>query len=112
MASLLIRKLRARTKPEIFFDAQSLRAGRLLDNDIPACLAQTGFFLALVSPRFNTSTYCRHKELAEFLRHHPPESGRLIQTLLDLSASLPVKSSLAVPFADRKRAFRGAFRRI
>ena len=61
----LVRKLRARTKPEIFFDAHKLRAGRLFDVDIPACLSQTGFFVAMVSRRYNSSTYCRHKELTE-----------------------------------------------
>jgi hypothetical protein len=106
LQSTLTRKLRARTKPEIFFDKQSLRAGRVLDTDIPDCLDKTGFFLALVSLRYNTSTYCRHKELTEFLRHHPPESGRLIEILLDLSASPPVEKVLFVPFANKKGAFR------
>jgi hypothetical protein len=101
----LVRKLRARTKPEIFFDAHDLRAGRVFDADIPACLAQTGFFVAMVSRPYNSSTYCRHKELAKFLRHHPAESGRLIQVQLDLSAPFPVEKVLAVPFADAKRIF-------
>jgi len=103
--SILVRKLRARTRPEIFFDAHDLCAGRVFDADIPACLEQTGFFLAMVSPRYNGSTYCKQKELTKFLRRHPPESGRLIQTILDLSATLPVEQSLAAPFADAKGTF-------
>ncbi|HEX3092963.1 MAG TPA: toll/interleukin-1 receptor domain-containing protein [Candidatus Angelobacter sp.] len=101
----LIRKLRARTKPAIFFDAHDLRAGRVFDNDIAACLAQTGFFVAMVSPRYNSSDYCRQKELTAFLRHQPPESGRLIQVQLDLSAPLPVDKALAVPCAGSKGIF-------
>ena len=101
----LARKLRARTKSEVFLDVGTLRAGRVIDTDIPACLAQTGFFLSMVSPRYNSSTYCRQKELAAFLRHHPPESGRLIQMQLDLSAALPVDKALAVAFADGKGIF-------
>ena len=62
------RKLRARTQPAIFFDAHDLRAGRVFDADIPACLEQTGFFLAMVSPRYNGSDYCKQKELTKFLR--------------------------------------------
>ena len=77
LENALVRKLRGRTKPEIFFDAEDLRAGRLLDTDIPACLSATGFFIAIVSRRYNNSTYCRQKELARFLRHQPPEAGRL-----------------------------------
>lgn len=106
LTTLLIRRLRARTKPEIFFDADSLRAGRLFDADIPACLAQTGFFVAMVSRPYNRSTYCRYKELKKFLEHHPPESGRLIQVQLDLSAALPEDKALAVAFANSKDIFR------
>ena len=106
LSTILIRKLRARTKPEIFFDAHSLRAGRVFDADIPECLAQTGFFVAMVSRPYNRSAYCRHKELTEFLQHHPPESGRLIQVKLDPSAALPVDEALAVLFADAKGIFR------
>jgi hypothetical protein len=105
LCSILIRKLRARTRPEVFFDAHDLRAGRVFDADIPACLEQTGFFLAMVSPRYNGSTYCKQKELTKFLRRQPPESGRLIQLILDLSATLPVKNSLAIAFADARGAF-------
>jgi hypothetical protein len=107
LRTILIRKLRARTQPAIFFDAHDLRAGRVFDADIPDCLEQTGFFLAMVSPRYNTSTYCIHKELAKFLRRQKPESGRLIQLILDLSvsAALPVENSLAIPFADARGAF-------
>jgi len=102
----LVRKLRARTQPAIFFDTHSLRAGRVFDDEIRGCLAQTAFLVATISPRYNTSDYCRYKELPEFLRHHPPASGRLIQVQLDLSASLPVEKVLAVPFASVKGAFR------
>ena len=105
LRSILIRKLRARTRPEIFFDTRDLRAGRVFDADIPACLEQTGFCLAMVSPRYNGSTYCKQKELTKFLRRQPPETGRLIQLILDLSAALPVEKSLAVPFADARGAF-------
>ena len=96
--AILVRKLRARTPPEIFFDACDLRAGRVFDADIPACLEQTGFFLAMVSPRYNSSKYCKQKELTTFLRHQRPESGRLIQLILDpsVSAKLPVENSLAL----------------
>ena len=104
--AVLTRKLRARTKPEIFFDAFTLRAGRVFDDDIRTCLAQTGFFVAMVSPRYNASTYCIQKELGEFLRSHPPQSGRLIQVQLDLSTKLPIDEALAVPFADARSAFR------
>src|SRR5689334_23095345 len=86
--SVLIQKLRARTKPAVFFDEKDLRAGRVFDADIKETLEKAGFFLAMVSPKFNASTYCRHKELAEFLRRHPPDSGRLIQVHLDSSAPL------------------------
>ena len=72
----------------------------------PPSLAQTGFFLAMVSPKYNASTYCRHKELAEFLRRHPPDSGRLIQIHLDSAAALPVDKSLAVPFINARGPFR------
>ena len=102
----LTRKLRARTRPEVFFDAHDLRAGRIFDADIPACLNQTGFFLAMVSPRFNSSAYCRHKELTWFLRVHPPEAQRLIQVRLDPSAPLPLVQPLAVPFANSKGVFK------
>ena len=61
----LKRKLRARTKPHIFLDSADLRAGRVFDRDIPQCLKATGFFVAIVSRRYNTSTYCRHKELGQ-----------------------------------------------
>jgi hypothetical protein len=102
----LTRKLRAGTKPEVFFDTEDLRAGRLLDRDIPEALKATGFFLAFVSRRYNASIYCQHKELAYFLHYHPPESGRTIQIHLDLSAKLPLPSSLAVRFATQKEPFR------
>ena len=105
LEAVLIRKLRARTKPEIFFDAQILRAGRVFDTEIAACLAQTGFFVAMVSRRYNTSDYCRQEELQEFLRHHPPATGRLIQVRTDLSTALPVDKVLAVPFVGAKGAF-------
>lgn len=106
LSTILIRKLRARTKPEIFFDAHSLRAGREFDADIPNCLVQTGFFVAMVSRPYNRSPYCRHKELTKFLQHHPPESGRLIQVQLDLSVALPVEKVVPVPFANDKGIFR------
>jgi len=106
LQTVLTRKLRASTKPEIFFDAHDLRAGRVFDADIRACLARTGFFVAMVSPRYNDSDYCRQRELKEFLRLRPPESGRLIQVQLDLSTELPVEKALAVPFADAKDTFR------
>lgn len=104
LESALSRKLRASTKPRVFFDSADLRAGRVFDRDIPDCLKATAFFLAIVSQRYNTSTYCRHKELAYFLRQNPPESGRVIQIQLDLSAELPLPKSLAVPFAIAKGA--------
>ena len=104
--TILTRKLRARTRPTFFFDAKDLRAGRSFDAEIADKLAQTGFFLAMVSPKYNASTYCRHKELAEFLRQHPPESGRLIQVHLDSSAALPVDKSLAVPFFNARGPLR------
>src|SRR5262249_973105 len=62
----------------------------------------TAFFLAIASKRYNTSTYCRHKELAYFLKRSSPESGRVIQIHLDLSAELPLPKSLGVPFAIAK----------
>jgi hypothetical protein len=99
LESALSRKLRASTRPKIFFDTVDLRAGRVFDRDIPECLTATAFFLAVISQRYNTSTYCRHKELAHFLKCNPPESGRVIQIQLDLSAELPLPKSLAVPFA-------------
>jgi TIR domain len=102
LESALGRKLRANTKPSIFFDSEELRAGRVFDTDIPAALDASVFFLAMVSPRYNTSTYCRHKELARFFRHNPPESGRTIQIHLDPSAALPLPQSLAVSFASGK----------
>jgi hypothetical protein len=98
----LIRTLRASTRPSVFFDTAELRAGRVFDTDIPASLSATVFFLAVVSPRYNSSTYCRHKELARFLRHNPPESGRTIQIQLDPSAALPLPQSLAVIFSSGK----------
>ncbi|HVO81616.1 MAG TPA: toll/interleukin-1 receptor domain-containing protein [Terriglobales bacterium] len=101
----LIWKLRASTKPEIFFDGEDLRAGRVFDRDIPECLKATRFFLAIITQRYNTSTYCRHKELAHFLKYSPPESGRTIQIQLDLSALLPLPQSLAVAFATAKGPF-------
>jgi len=106
LESALARKLRARTRPEIFFDAEDLRVGRLIDTDIPACLRATGFFLAIISRRYNNSTYCRQKELAGFLRHHPPESGRLIQVWSDRSAALPLPGALAIEFANGKGVLR------
>lgn len=102
----LVRKLRARTKPEIFLDAHSLRAGKVFDAELPPYLAQTGFFVAMVSPRYNASTYCRQKELKAFLLVHPPEAGRFIQVQLDLPTALPVDKALAVAFADAKGIFR------
>jgi len=105
LESALARKLRASTKPTIFFDTQDLRAGRVFDKDIPECLKATGFFLAIVSQRYNTSPYCRQKELATFLRSNPPESGRTIQIHLDPSAALPLPKSLAVTFASTKGPF-------
>lgn len=106
LKTALIRKLRARTQPAIFFDSHDLRAGRAFGDEIRKYLGHTAFFVAVVSPRFNTSDYCRCKELPEFLKHHPPAAGRLIQVQLDLSAPLPVEKVLAVPFASAKGAFR------
>jgi hypothetical protein len=106
LRTALVRKLRARTPPAIFFDAKDLRAGRVFDDEIRTCLARTAFFVAMISPRYNGSEYCMHKEMAEFLRHHPRESGRLIQVRLDLSAALPVDEALAVSFAGAKGVFR------
>lgn len=94
-------KLRARTRASIFFDDRSLRAGRVFDADIPAALDKTGFFLAFVSRRYNSSTYCKQKELRRFVQRNPPETGRLIQMLLDLGVTLPVEKSLAIAFADK-----------
>ena len=105
LESALARKLRASTKPAIFFDTEDLRAGRVFDKDIPECLKATGFFLAIVSPRYNTSPYCRQKELARFLRSNPPESGRTIQIHLDLSAALPLPKSVPIIFASTKGPF-------
>ena len=65
--SALTRKLRASTKPEIFLDKEDLRAGRVFDKDIPECLKATGYFLPIVTRRYNGSIYCQHKELARFL---------------------------------------------
>jgi hypothetical protein len=90
----------------IFFDTKDLRAGRMFDADIKEKLEKTGFFLAMVSPKYNASNYCRHKELAEFLRRHPPDFGRLIQIHLDSAAPLPVEKSLAVPFINPRGPFR------
>jgi len=104
LENALVRKLRARTKPEIFFDKEDIRAGRKFDEHIPACLEATGFFVALVSHRYNTSTYCKHRELAKFLRC-APESDRVIQVWLDRAADLPIGDAKAVEFADSKRAF-------
>lgn len=104
--AVLTRKLRARTKPTFFFDTKDLRAGRSFDSEIAETLAKTGFFLAIVSPKYNSSTYCRHKELAEFLRRHPVESGRLIQIHLDPSAALPVPNVNAVSFNNGRRPLR------
>ena len=104
--TVLSRKLRARTKPAFFFDAKDLRAGRSFDAEIAETLAKTGFFLALVSPKYNASTYCRHKELAEFLRRHPLESGRMIQIQLDSSAALPVPKGNAVSFQNSRGPLR------
>src|SRR5215471_126211 len=102
LETALSRKLRASIKPEVFFDTVNLRAGRVFDRDIPECLKATAFFLAMVSQSYNTSTYCRHRELSYFLKQNPPESGRVIQIQLDLSAELPLPKSLAVPFAIAK----------
>ena len=98
-------KLRARNKVEIFFDTEDLRAGRVFDEQIPECLSKTGFFVAIVSIRFNGSEYCRHKELARFLRHKPVSEGRVIQVKHDLSADLPLEDSLAVDFANQAGPF-------
>jgi hypothetical protein len=105
LESVLIRKLRARTKPHVFFDAHNLRAGRVLDDEIKECLRKTGYFVALVSPPYKNSVYCMQKELPEFVKHNPSESGRLIQAWLDLSAELPCSKVLAVKFADAKGPF-------
>jgi hypothetical protein len=104
--TVLTRKLRSRTKPQIFFDARDLRAGRAFESDIKNTLEKTGFFVGMVSPKYNASTYCRHKELAEFLRRHSPKSGRLIQIHLDSSAPLPVDKALAVPFVNARGPLR------
>ncbi len=104
--TVLTRKLRARTKLTFFFDAKDLRAGRSFDAEIAEKLAQTGFFLAMVSPKYNSSTYCRHKELGEFLGRHPLESGRLIQIQLDSSTAFPVAESNAVSFANARGPLR------
>jgi hypothetical protein len=95
LESILISKLRAETKPEIFLDAdpQSLRAGRLFDRDIPDCLDATEFFVAIVSPRYLSSEYCRQKELPRFLRNHGPGAGRLIQVRVDQAASFPLSKA-------------------
>ena len=104
--TVLSRKLRARTKPAIFFDAKDLRAGRTFDTEIAAKVAGSGFFVAMVSPKYNASTYCRQKELTGFLKQHPPDKGRLIQVHLDSLAALPVDKSLAVPFMNVRGPFR------
>jgi len=104
--TVLTRKLRARTRPAIFFDARDLRAGRTFDSEIDATLGKTGFLVAMVSPKYNASTYCRHKELSAFLRRHPPDSGRLIQIQLDSLAALPVDKSLAVSFCNARGPIR------
>jgi hypothetical protein len=106
LGTMLVRKLRARTKPAIFFDDKDLRAGRVLDGDIAATLNETGFFVAMVSPKYNASVYCRQKELAWFLQRHPLDSGRLIQVRLDSSAALPVEKTLAVSFVNGRGPFR------
>jgi hypothetical protein len=102
----LIRKLRATVKPSIFFDAHDLRAGRLFDSHIPSSLEKTIYFLAAISPRYNASNYCRHMELAHFLRNNPVETGRIIQLWLDSSAPLPLPKSLAVSFAAGAKPMR------
>ena len=101
----LIWKLRAATKLEIFFDTESLRAGRVFDKEIAECLEATAFSLAIVSRRYNTSTYSRHQGVGHFLKHKPAESGRTIQVQLDLSAELPVEKALAVTFASATEPF-------
>ena len=105
LENALKRNLRASTNPEIFFDNEDLRAGRVFDKDIPECLNATGYFLAIVTRRYNASPYCQHKELARFLSCHNPESGRAIQIHLNVSAALPLKNSLAVPFATSNEPF-------
>lgn len=101
----LIWRLRASIKPEIFFDTESLRAGREFNKEIAEYLEATAFFLAIVSQRYNTSTYSRHQELGYFLKDNPPESGRTIQIRLDLKADLPVEKALAVAFASATEPF-------
>ena len=96
----LVRKLRASNEPSIFFDVEDLRAGRVFDSDIPASLDKTIFFLAMVSRRYNASTYCRQKELGRFLDLNPPETGRTIQIQLDRATPLPLPKSLAVSFVS------------
>lgn len=98
-------KLRADTKPEVFLDTESLRAGRVFDKEIAECLEATAFFLAVVSKRYNTSTYSRHQELGHFLKHNPPELGRTIQVHVDLSAELPLEKALAVAFTSTTQLF-------
>lgn len=105
LENALVRKLRARSEPKIFFDDQGLRAGRQIDKDIPAFLEATGFFVALVSQRYDTSEYCKHKELAKFLSFRD-KSDRVIQVRLDLAVPLPLPDKKAVKFADSKRLFR------
>ena len=99
-------KLRASIPAEIFFDKEDIRAGRAADTDIPECLDAAGFFIAIVSRRYNNSTYCLHKELKRFLDHHQPECGRAIQIRLDRSADLPLPGVMPVEFADARGAFR------
>ena len=48
LENALIRKLRANTRPSVFFDTLELRAGRVFDSDIPGALDASVFFLALV----------------------------------------------------------------
>lgn len=101
----LCSKLRANIAPEIFFDTETIRAGRVFDKDIPDSLAATGFLLAMVSRRYNASTYCIQKELAYFLRLHELTSGRAIQAHLDNSVPLPLPKALAVAFSGEGGAF-------
>jgi TIR domain len=105
LENALTRKLRASVKPRIFFDSEDLRAGRGFDDIIAECLKATGFFLAIVTKRYNSSTYCRHQELGHFLKYNSQESGRIIQLQLDLSAALPLPKRLAVPFANSRGLF-------
>ena len=94
LESLLRWKLRARRKPAVFLDVHDLRAGRVFDKDIPTFLNRTAYFVALVSPRYHTSNYCKFIELPAFLEGHAEDQDRVIQVRLDPEGGSAVERRL------------------